>query len=536
MEKIITEIAVIGGGPAGQAAALQAAQLGRKVTIFEKKDHLGGAFKGGSGPFAVDTIQQRRLQRVVTKAEAFKYFMDFTHWQVDPKLVSTYVNKSADTIKWLESFGCEFDSLNAYIEGGNHTWHVYSMGPEGFICDRMWKEEERLGVNAVLNARVTKLIIENGKVCGFYAEKDKPSGDADMAGGFCDGGNKPVDDAGAAGGFCDGGNKPVDDVGAAGGFCDGNDKELLEVRADAVVIATGGFGNNAEMVKKYTPYELGKSIIAFTEGCDGDGIRMAWEAGASRGYMFYDAYVGILHHDYGGPGGFCMELRPLRQPNLMVNERAERFTDEYVLSNGAYGINAVRRQPGAHAYMILTDEIVDFYREDGFVITLPSKDPFTHRFTDWPIDFEKKIDSLTEEGFPDVFKADTLEELAGKMGIDGVKLEETVKRYNHLCDTKYDEDFHKRSEFLKPIRGNKYYAARLFANSYGTLGGININEKAEVLDNDGLPVPGLYAAGNDANTICMDSYCFGMPGHTSGFAFNSGRMAAESIDAYLKDQ
>ena len=484
MEKIITEIAVIGGGPAGQSAALQAAQLGREATIFEKKDHLGGAFKGGSGPFAVDTIQQRRLQRVVTKAEAFKYFMDFTHWQVDPKLVSTYVNKSADTIKWLEAIGCEFDSLNAYIEGGNHTWHVYSMGPEGFICDRMWKEEEKLGVKAVLNARVTELIREEGKVCGFFADIDG---------------------------------------------------QKTEIRAKAVVIATGGFGNNAEMVKEYTPYELGKSIIAFTEGCDGEGIRMAWEAGASKGYMFYDAYVGILHHEYGGPGGFCMELRPLRQPNLMVNERAERFTDEYVLSNGAYGINAVRRQPGAHAYMILTDEIVDHYREDGFVITLPSKDPFTNRFTDWPIDFEKKVDSLIEEGFPDVFKADSLEELAGKMGLDSDKLQETVERYNQLCDTRYDEDFHKRSEFLKPVRGKKFYAARLFANSYGTLGGININYKAEVLDNDGLPIPGLYAAGNDANTICKDCYCFGMPGHTSGFAFNTGRIAAESIDAYLKN-
>ena len=482
MQIIKTEIAVIGGGPGGQAAALQAAQLGRKVIIFEKKDHLGGAMMGGTGPFAVDTIQQRRLQRVVTKEEAFQFFMNYTHWQVDPGLVSAYVNKSADTIKWLEAIGCEFDSLNAYIEGGNHTWHVYSMGPEGFICDRMWREEEKLGVEAVLNCRAKKLTIKDGKVCGFIAEKDG---------------------------------------------------EEMEVIADAVVIATGGFGDNPEMVKEYTPYELGKSIISMTQGCDGDGLNMAWEAGAGKGFMFYDAYAGILHPMYGGPGGFCAPLRSLRQPNLMVNNRAERFTDEYVLNNAAYGINTVRRQPGGHAFMIVTDEIVESYKKDGFVITLPSKDPFTNQWTDWPQGFEEKMQELTEQGFSEVFMADSIEELAKKMGLDPVKLQETVDRYNQICEEKYDMDFHKRSEFLKPIKGNKYYAARVYANSFGTLGGININGKAEVLDSEGLPIPGLYAAGNDANTICMDSYCFGMPGHTSGFAFNTGRIAAESIHEFL---
>lgn len=482
MQIIKTEIAVIGGGPGGQAAALQAAQLGRKVTIFEKKDHLGGAMNGGTGPFAVDTVQQRRLQRVVTKEEAFNFFMEYTHWQVEPSLVSAYVNKSADTIKWLEEIGCEFDSLNAYIEGGNHTWHVYSMGPEGFICDRMWRAEEKLGVEAILNCRAKKLKIQDGKVSGFFAEKDG---------------------------------------------------EEIEVIADAVVIATGGFGDNPEMVKKYTPYELGKSIISMTQGCDGDGLNMAWEVGAAQGYMFYDAFAGILHPMYGGPGGFCAPLRSLRQPNLMVNEYAERFTNEFALSNGAYGINTVRRQPGCHAYMIVTDEIVESYKEDGFVITLPSKDPFTNQWTDWPDHFEEKMKELTEQGFSEVFMADSISELAEKMGLDPEKLQATVDRYNSICDEKYDEDFHKRSSLLKPIRGKKFYAARVYANSFGTLGGLNINGKAEVLDEKGLPIPGLYAAGNDANTICMDAYCFGMPGHTSGFAFNTGRIAAESINEYL---
>jgi fumarate reductase flavoprotein subunit len=329
---------------------------------------------------------------------------------------------------------------------------------------------------------VKKLTVKDGKVCGFIAEKDG---------------------------------------------------EEIEVSAEAVVIATGGFGNNEEMVKEYTPYELGKTITTMTQGCDGEGLQMAWEAGAAKGFMFYDAFAGILHPVYGGPGGFCAELRSLRQPNLMVNERAERFVDEFVLTNGAYGINAIRRQPGNHAYMIVTDEIVKGYKEDGFVITLPSKDPFSNQWTDWPDHFEEKIQAARAEGFGDIFMADSLEELAGQMGLDAEKLQATVDRYNQMCEERYDIDFHKKAELLKPIKGNKYYACRLYANSYGTLGGLNINKKAEVLDAEGLPIPGLYAAGNDANTICKDSYCFGMPGHTSGFAFNTGRIAAESIDEFL---
>ena len=483
MQIIKTEIAIVGGGPGGQSAALQAAQLGRKAIIFEKKDHLGGAMNGGTGPFAVETVQQRRLQRVVTREEAFKFFMDYTHWQVDPGLVAAYVNKSADTVKWLEALGCVFDSLNAYIEGGNHTWHEYTLGPEGFITDRMWREEEKLGVEAILNCRVKKLTMKDGKVTGFVAEKDG---------------------------------------------------EEVEVTAEAVVIATGGFGDNPEMVREYTPYELGKTILSMTQGCDGDGLQMAWEVGAEKGHMFYDAFVGVLHPMYGGPGGFCAPLRSFRQPNLMVNERAERFTNEYVLSNGAYGINAVRREPGGHAYMIVTDKIVETYKDDGFVITIPSKDPFTNQWSDWPDHFEETVQKLIGEGFPDVFMADSLTELAEQMGMDPEKLQATVDRYNQICEEKYDIDFHKRAEFLHPIKGSKFYAVRVYANAFGTLGGININSKAEVLDKEGLPIPGLYAAGNDANTICMDSYCFGMPGHTSGFAFNTGRIAAESIDEYLK--
>lgn len=483
MKQLTTEVAVLGAGPGGLTAALAAAQLGRKVMVFEKGACYGGALGGGKGPFGVETIQQRRLQRVVTKAEAFRYFMDHSHWQANPALVAAYVNKSTDTIHWLEDLGCEFDSLNAYVEGGSHTWHVYD-DTEITICDRLWREAEKLGVELFLNAPGKRLLQEDGVVRGLVAEVDG---------------------------------------------------EEAEIHAGAVVIATGGFGNNAEMVEKYTPYTLGKTVCAMTRNCDGDGIRMAWEAGGSKGFMFYDAFAGLAHPTLGGPGGFCAALRSFRQPNLLLNQHGRRFTDETAMCNGAYGINVIRQQPGNCAYMILTDEIVEFYKRDGFPIALPSRDPFTNEYADWPQGFEEKMQEVINTHLSDdLFMADDLEQLCVQMGMDPAAAAAAVEQYNRFCEAGEDPVFHKRRNYLLPVRGKKYYAARLCANSYAALGGININEKAEVIDEEMLPVPGLYAAGNDANTICVDSYCFGMPGHTSGFAYNTGRLAGEFAHEYLK--
>ena len=482
MKQLSTEVAVIGAGPAGMATALTAARLGRKVVIFEKGDHYGGAIGGGKGPLGINTLQQRRLQRVVTEDEAFKYFMDYSHWRANPALVAAYVNKSSDTIHWLEDLGCEFNSLNAYVEGGNHTWHVYD-DSEYSICDRIWAKAKELGVKIVYGAAGKDLILRDGRVVGVQIVLNN---------------------------------------------------EMEDVMADAVVIATGGFGNNAEMVAKYTPYELGKTVCAMTRNCDGDGIRMAWDAGASKGYMFYDAFAGLPHPQLGGPGGFCSELRPFRQQIMLFKQQGKRFTDETAMCNGAYGINAIRQQPGTYAYMILTDEILDHYRADGFAIALPSQDPFTGRYEDWPRGFEKKMEEvIREKQSPDLYMGDSIEEIAAQIQIDAETLKTTIEEYNKFCDQGQDQIFHKRRSFLLPIRGKKFYVARLSANSYATLGGININEKAEVIREDGSAIQGLYAAGNDANTICVDSYCFEMPGHTSGFAYNTGRIAGENLNTYI---
>lgn len=476
-----SDVVVVGGGAGGMAAALAAAQKGAKVVVLEKASRIGGVANGGQGPFAVNTLQQRRMQRVVTEEEAFHQFMEFSHWESNPGLISAFVRKSSDTLKWLEAVGCEFETIVAYVHGGNHTWHVRNE-EKGFITDRLYDAAKQLGTEVHLNTTVTSLICEDEQVKGVKAENA--------------------------------------------------DGEVIVVHANAVVISTGGFASNADMVKKYTKFELNKNLNFWDKNLDGDGLNMAWAIGAAKSNMFFDAYVSLLPNHLGGPGGSIAPLRIFRQPNLLVNATARRFTDESVMGNGAYAANTVQQQPGMHMYMILSENIVEHYLKNGFPYCLPSRDPFTGKFEDWPIEF---IETIEKEALTckDLFVADSVEDLAIQSGLDPVILKETVEEYNQMCVEGEDTKFFKRREYLRPIVG-KIYAARLYSGGYATLGGLNINEKAQVLREDGSVIRGLYAAGNDANTVCKDTYMFEMPGLTSGFAYNTGRIAGEYAADYKK--
>ena len=137
-------------------------------------------------------------------------------------------------------------------------------------------------------------------------------------------------------------------------------------------------------------------------------------------------------------------------------------------------------------------------------------------------------------GDPYLFAADSIEELAAKTGINLENLQKTVAEYNAACKTR-DTLFNKNIRYLKPLKGPRYYAVALYPGAYGSLGGIKINYKTEVVDSECEPIPGLYAAGTDACTIFGDSYVFILPGNTMGFALNSGRMAGEHAVDYLAE-
>jgi fumarate reductase flavoprotein subunit len=147
--------------------------------------------------------------------------------------------------------------------------------------------------------------------------------------------------------------------------------------------------------------------------------------------------------------------------------------------------------------------------------------------------FEEEMEKLTASGSDNFFIVDSLEELAQKAHIPADALKSSVDEYNRFCEEGADPIFFKDAEKLKPIRGPRYYAAKFFCDTYGGLGGVAINHRAQVIDEDQNPIQGLFAAGNDANSIFGGTYPFYLCGNTSGFAYNTGRLAAQGAARYV---
>jgi fumarate reductase flavoprotein subunit len=481
MSELTTDVAVVAGGPAGLCAAIEAADAGTRVMIFEKGSTTGGAANMGMGPLGIESRLQKLKQHGPTRDEAFRQFMDYTHWRVDAQLVRAYIDKAATSIDWLEGLGVKFVEPAAYFPGGNFTWHLVDSGAArpgptaaGAMIRILTEKAKEKGVKIHLQTPVRRILREGDRITGVIAE--------DTSG------------------------------------------EEIEVRARAVIICTGGFGNNTEMIKKYTGYEWGKDLSSFRiPGTDGDGLRMAWEVGAAPTEMTMELI-------YMMPGEFDPALGEVfRQPHLMVNLLGERFMNEEIMPNTTFTGNAISCQKNRTAFLIF-DEAIKKRMETVGLDQVGVVFPFTHAKN-----FDALLQGHLDKGFKEMFVAGSLEELAAKTGIDWEGLKATVAQYNGFCEKGHDDLFNKRYDLLRPIGTPKFYAGRFLPSAYGSLGGIKINRRAEVLNKQWKKVPGLYAAGTDACSIYGDSYVFILPGNTMGFAVNSGRIAGENAAAYAKN-
>ena len=476
-----SDIIIIAAGPAGLAAAISAAQSGLSVTIFEKMPITGGTANKGMGPLGIESRHTRARLLGPTKDEAFKAFMDYTHWRVDAKLVRVFLNKSGDTIHWLESLGVEFAEPATYFRGAYSTWHLVKPegrppGPGGAatLMKILTQKALDLGVSIHLETPVKKILKQGEKVNGVEA---------------------------------------VD-----------KNQNTIQAKSKAVIVATGGFGNSPEMIKKHAGFEVGKDIYPFrVPGITGDGIRMAWEVGAQKTEMSMELVYGMPD-----PLNVPPQLHEAcRQPHLLVNYLGERFMNEAVMANVTFTGNAIALQKDKTAFLIFDDAILKEMEKD--FDTRNRVFPKTHFENSQTI-----IDAYLQSGIGNFYVADSIEELCQQTGIEKDGLEKTIAQYNTFCQDGYDEQFNKNRAYLRPLIGKKWYAGRHFPSAYGSAGGIKINEKAEVIGQDWKPIKGLYAAGTDACSIYGDSYPFIFPGTSMGFALNTGRIAAETIVKKLK--
>ncbi|MFR0613974.1 FAD-dependent oxidoreductase [Lactobacillus porci] len=471
-EELTTDLAVVAAGPAGLAAAVAAAEQGLKVLVFEKEQITGGTANMGMGPLGINTRIQKSNFNDISVAEALKNQLEYTHYRVNGRLVARYFKQSASTIEWLEKMGVKFSGAYRYFKESNATWHIVDPG-DGKIgpgCaaamnKAMTKRAEELGVKFYLETPVKQLLTKGKQVTGLVAQSAESE---------------------------------------------------YVVHAKAVVVATGGYGSNAEMLKERQKFELNQNFFTFNvPGIMGDGLKMMWEAGAQK-YGDTVEMIYILPHNLE----YMVADGVLRQPNLMLNQKGERFMDEGMLGNTTFSGNAIFQQPGHYAYVIMDRAILKRYQEEG-----PDIMDLVHPAAGFKM-LDPVIKKAEENGYEAIITADTVAELAEKLAIPADKLQKQIDDYNSYCEHGQDTEFFKNPAYLHKLTGEGgYLVGKFYSGAYGTVGGVKIDENCQVLDDEDRAIPGLYSAGSDANTIYADSYNFTLPGNTMGFAVNSGRIA-----------
>ena len=281
MKTMEADVIVVAAGPAGLAAAITAGENDLKAIVFEKSNTTGGAANMGMGPLGIGTKYQKKAFCDITVDEALNKHMEYTHYRVDSDLVQTYFNKSADTIEWLEDMGVEFAGAFRYFRESEATWHIVKpengvIGPRaaGPMVRAMTEKAKELGAEIYLETPATGLIMEDGKCVGV---------------------------------------KAVDKNG-----------EEIEARGKAVVVATGGFGTNKEMIKENFGYDLWENYFPFNvPGTTGDGLNMMWDAGAQK----FGANIEMIYQLKDNMNWFLLDA-VLRQPNLLINQNGDRFMNE----------------------------------------------------------------------------------------------------------------------------------------------------------------------------------------------------------------
>ena len=471
-----TEIVIVGGGGAGLAAAVAAGEQGAHAILLEKRHALGGNSAMAGGLFGAESPVQKRMMIDASRDQLFKAAMEYSHWRINPWIVRAYIDKSGDTIRWLEEKGLQFDHIPVlYPNQVPRTWHCPNGGGAALL-KVLAKNCEDLDVQLFPQTAAKRILSsEKGGVAGVVAVKEE--------------------------------------------------KEFT-MNARCIIIATGGYAGNKELLKKYYPsYNENMELLGLPHM--GEGLLMATEIGAATEGLGLVQLNGARF-----PGSHFLSAIVGEPSLILVNKKGERFVDEsypYYFEQG----NAVDRQPDKICYALFDNKVKQYIIEDGLKRVGPGLPKVN--FLQPKIEqneLEKELQSQADKGKVKI--SDSLGEIAKWIGVATEVLKATIDEYNFFCDRGHDEIFVKDQRYLMALRTPPYYTIKCHSGFLGTLGGIKINQYMEVLDGQDNPIPGLYAAGADTGGWVGDTYSARhLAGCAFGFAINSGRIGGENAAKYL---
>ena len=454
------DVVVVGAGGAGMTAAITAAAEGKSVVIVESQPMVGGnSVRATGGMNAGKTVYQDENEfgesagvEKTLKTAAEKYADNETitalaktvseQWAAyqanptgyfdsvelmeldtmiggkginDPELVETLCANSADAIDWLDEHGITLHDVSSF--GGASVKRIHRpVNAEGktvsvgsYMIPLLQENCEKAGVKMMLDTTATEILTDaNGAAVGVKA------------------------------------------TGASG--------ETVTVNAKAVVLASGGFGANLDMVVKYKP-ELKGFMTTNAPGIQGQGIEMAQAIGAATVDMDQ-----IQIHPTVEANTAALITEGLRGDGaILINEEGQRFIDEVGTRDVVSAAEIA--QTGSYSWLVVDQAMVDAssviqgYIKKGYTVT-----------------------------------GATYEELGKAMGVDAAAFAETMEKWNGYVEAKNDPDFG-RTSFANPLNTAPYYAVKVTAGVHHTMGGLKINANTEVLNEKGEVIPGLFAAG-----------------------------------------
>ena len=454
------DVVVVGAGGAGMTAAITAAAEGKSVVILESQSMVGGnSVRATGGMNAGKTVYQDENEfgesagvEKTLKTAAEKYADNETitalaktvseQWAEyqknptgyfdsvelmeldtmiggkginDPALVETLCANSADAIDWLDEHGITLHNVSSF--GGASVKRIHRpVNAEGktvsvgsYMIPLLQENCEKAGVKMMLDTTATEILTDaNGAAVGVKA------------------------------------------TGASG--------ETVTVNAKAVVLATGGFGANLDMVVKYKP-ELKGFMTTNAPGIQGQGIEMAQAIGAATVDMDQ-----IQIHPTVEANTAALITEGLRGDGaVLINAEGKRFIDEVGTRDVVSAAEIA--QTGSYSWLVVDQAMADAssviqgYIKKGYTVT-----------------------------------GSTYEELGKAMGVDAAAFAETMEKWNGCVEAKNDPDFG-RTSFANPLNTAPYYAVKVTAGVHHTMGGLKINANTEVLNEKGEVIPGLFAAG-----------------------------------------
>jgi len=466
-----TDVIVVGAGISGLSAALELGRSGARVTIIDMSSVFGGHAVMSQGSLSmVGTPSQERFGIRDSPDLAFN---DFHAWGEDPSTewVRYYVDNSKREIyDWLDALGVRFSEVLA--SSGNTVAREHQPVGRGIgLVTPIYRACLELGqIEFVWNSKVDQLLSEQGRVIGVRVTDTRTN-------------------------------------------------SQCEIRAKAVILATGGFQSNLDMVREFWPaqFRFPKKILAGSgRNSVGHGHKMAQSVGGDLFHMDYqwNYFTGLPDPRYPGTN---LGLNATNLYGIIVNSKGRRFAN---LHGWAKEVMPV---------FLRLDEVTCWCIFDE-----PGKQFLTISGSDWG-DF-KKVDKLILQNPDLVKKAETIDELAKLAGLPAKELLETVVRYNELVELGEDKDFGRFGPG-KPEFSNKaspkiatppYYAMQTYALTRKSMGGVSIDMQCRVLDKQQQPIPGLYAVGELAGLAGINGKS-ALEGTFLGPCVLTGRVAARSL-------